>query len=90
MLSDAIAKLGRGIQRLGISAEGIGKEVRAVCEDLEGVLVDLRGGAVPKDAPRRRARRPRPVPPPSRPVSEVDQARAERELRKRGLVVGEE
>lgn len=65
MLSDALAKFGRGIRSLGASAETVGKDIRAVCDDLEGVLVDLRGGAAPKDPPRRRERRPRPVPPPS-------------------------
>jgi hypothetical protein len=90
VLSDAIAKFGRGIRRLGLSAEGFGKDVRAVCEDLESALVDLGGGKAPEDPPRRRQRRSRPVPTPSRPVSETDQRRAEEVLKKRGLAVGEE
>jgi len=90
MLSDAIAKFGRGLRRLGVSAEGFGKDVRAVCEDLEGALADLRGGSVPKDGQRRGERRPRQVPAPSHPVSEIDQKRAEQAMKKAGLLVGEE
>jgi hypothetical protein len=90
MFGDAIAKLGKDVRRLGVTGEALGKEFRAVCEGLEEALGELHGGSVPKRSQRRPARRARPVPPPSRPVSELDQARAERELKRRGLVIGEE
>jgi hypothetical protein len=89
MFSDAIAKFGKGVRRLGVTGEAFGKDFRAACEGLEEALGELSGGSVPK-RPQRRSRRPRPVPPPSRPVSELDQARAERELKRRGFVIGEE
>jgi len=47
----------------------------------------LRGASGGKQ---KRATRPRSIPPPSRPVTELEQARAERELKKRGFLVGEE
>lgn len=91
MFGDAIiAKLGKGVRRLGVTGEALGKDFRAVCEGLEEALGELHGGSVPERSQRRPARRPRPVPSPSRPVSELDQVRAERELRKRGFVVGKE
>ncbi|MEO7032385.1 MAG: hypothetical protein ABI548_01010 [Polyangiaceae bacterium] len=47
----------------------------------------LRGAPVGKQ---KRAPRPRAIPAPSRPVTELEQARAERVLKKHGFLVGEE
>lgn len=90
MFREAMAKFEKGVRRFGAVAEGCGKDLHAVCDEFGEAFAELRGEAPAEQPPRRRSPRPRQIPPPSRPVTEMEQARAERELKKRGFSVGEE
>lgn len=90
MPNDALWKFEKGLRRLGAIADGFGKDMRGVCDEFGDACAELRGAAPSVRAERSRVARPRAIPAPSRSVSELDQARAERELKKRGFVVGDE
>lgn len=90
MSNDALSKLERGFRRLGVLVDGFGKDLRDVCDEFGDACAEARGAPPTGRAQRPSAARPRAIPAPSRPVTELEKARAERELKKRGFSIGDD
>jgi len=86
MQADGARKLEAGVRRLGSALRGFGEQANEALKVIADGLAVLSGGPEPSDAKKPRVQRLRSLPVPATPPSELDRARAERELRKRGIL----